>query len=443
MPQFRFRAFDNSGASSEGDIHATTAHEAVRQLAQKGLKVQSIVAAEAAPPPVAPKPVQAALPPQQQPKPVAPAPIARPKTVETPTPVRMYAATPSPPMTPVRTKPSSYTDLFFIFSQLARLIQSGITTSEALQQLAVRERNPERQQAFRHMAALTSEGASLADAMAIYDDLFPPGVVGAVRAGENGGYLWQACESISEQQQNSASIRKVYWWVNSLVLSSIIMLPATVAINQGLDYSFKTMSGLPGLITGTGKALLGPMGWILALILIAYYIGKWHFAKTEQRALRHRVGFYTPILGKRAIQENLRFFTWHLGNLSKAGISPMSSWQLASRAVPNLEYAKIVEENSQSMTESSKLSQLLYSSKMVPREYADLIETGEMTGSLPQALDQAADLSKQDVAATEQFLKWKMGCWGMLVMVGVSVLAYALFARGYIDSLFKNILEDL
>jgi len=428
MPQFQYKAFDAEGISSEGQISANTAHEAVRALVSTGLKVHSVQAVES----------HGSL---QDPVKVSVVPDNKSAALVTgkPTSIDQRRVTNAG-----RQTPSSYAEMFFFFAQLSRLLQSGISPHQAMLELAQRQRISERKECFAEIAGRAGEGIPLSSQMEQYPDVFTPGMAGAVRAGENGGYLWQACESVSKQQQRSEGIRKTYWWVNLLLVSSVLIFPLVIVLGQGLDSSFASASGLPGLVSGTGKALIGPAGWTFAALALVFLVMRQFLNKTESRGLRHRVGFQTPILGKRATQENLALLTWHLGLLAKAGLSPQASWDLASQAVPNLAYRDAIRSQVPGGTigEGVRLSTLLRSSRIVPEEYLQLIETGEMTGSVPRALDEASELSRQDVAATEQHLKWKMGCWGLLVVFGISAIAYVLFARSYIDSLFRHILED-
>lgn len=345
-----------------------------------------------------------------------------------------------------RTAPARDHELFLLFAQLANLLRSGITPAEACVTLAGRNQKQERQNMLRHMATLTAEGVPLSRAMGLYPDVFAPGAVGAVAAGEEGGYLWQSVEVLSQQNQAAWKLRRMYWWVGLVLWSTIFSFPLVWVAMAGTDAAIATINtganGFQELFRGMGKALVGWPGIVTAVLVVGYFFGRAWSWRTSSRLLRHRMAARAPIVGKRTQGENLAALSYHLGQLSRAGISPWRAWQLSCVAVPNEAYAEELSRLGQGLGEGTRLSALLYQAKLFPQEYVPLVETGELTGTTPQALDQAMELGRGDAKQAETILKIKAAVWGVLIVLGSTAIVYIIFLRGYFDSAFRHVLAE-
>lgn len=407
MAKFAYEGRDVTNQPCSGMIEALDGNDAVQQLGARGIRVASL-------------------------GPAPSAPIGAP-------PIRL--ASPSAPSKQANLALSDGS-LHLALTQLGNLLQSGMSPVQAFERLAQRQPNPNLAAAYRDAAARVAEGMSVADALRRYPNAFPRDVTGAIQAGETAGYTWQACVAAAEQIVRLQKIRRVFWWAGTIVLSSIPAVPFALAMVKGLEQVFKTGHGLDALFGGAGKAFLGPIGWSLALMLVVYFAMRRWLRSPKSRAFRHRLAFELPMARKRTRSESLSVFTWHLSNLSNAGLPPFQAWRLAANAVPNDAASKALLEAGAGAREDAPLATIAYRANLVPQEYAGLFETGELTGNLPQAFSQAADLSRADLEAADQGLKFRAGCWAFLLMSIVSAIAMGLFLSGYFNAAFRFILED-
>lgn len=421
MPRFRYSGFDSAGVERSGEVEAVSENDAVQLLAGQGLRLRFIAAATQS----APAPTAAA--------PVRPAPA---KAASTPRP----AAQPAPLSAPkaiIRTKPAGHKHMYLWFAQIANMLRAGINPAEALQHVAQRS-GGWAHDAFMEMSRAVAGGAGLADAMETYPDIFSPGTVGAVRAGEAGGYTWEACQAISDQSHASHKLLRLYWWAGLLCTMSLLAFPVAYIGRVGIQRAIGTIetgdSSTQAMSEGVMTAIKGYGGWAFAVVLAVYIAGKWWMRRTASRATRHGLAMSAPIVGKRTKGENMAMFSWHLSKLAKAGISPQSSWGLAARAVPNLAYSAELLKQSIPMGERTPISTLLYNSKLFPEEFAPVVETGEMTGTAPQALEQASELGMADARAAEAKLKYSAGCWTLILLIGGGALAFMVMYQGYLSS---------
>ena len=446
MPHFRYRALDKSGREVEGSIDAGDANAAVQQLSSQGLRLKSIaedvqgVRATRQPNPAQQRPVE-------PPKPAIQRPPQDPAFKQPRPQHRVHIQQPKDPSAKIhvrqhRTKPSTDSDLFFIFSQLSSLLNAGISPAESAAMLSQRNRDPKFALALRDIAAMTAEGTALSTAMRHYPDLFPEGVVGAVHAGEQGGYLPEACEVISKQREEAKKLTALFKWPTVIGGASVICLLLVVAAMKGLESgidSINTGTTAPGdaMLQGAMRAIFGPVGLALVVLISGFFIFRARWMKYENTFKRHEKGIDVPIFGLRARNECLALFSWNLSKLAKAGLSPFASWQVAADAVPNVAFAENLRKVGRGMSENTKFSELFYQSSLFPHEVAVTIETGEMTGGIETALEQAMQVSRDRQMESDRLLKFKAGCWGTLLMFAGPALGVAIIWSIYYKAVFR------
>lgn len=432
MPQFSYDAIDRSGRPVQGSLDAATENELIVRLASSGLRVQRIHTQS--PAPATRQPVA-----QVNVRPTHTAPVQSP-------PVATSQATVPVVKPQQRLRPSSEADLYFFFLQLGNLLRSGIAPTEALSTIAQRHRKPDQAQVFRYMSSQTAQGKSLADAMAEFDALFPPGAIGAVRAGEAGGYTWEACEMVAESANASLKLRRIAFWFSLMFWSSVLSLPLLGVATLAIDRMVKSIDNgrvpIQELGNGLVQGVFGPWGIVTAVCCVLFIVLNSWLRQPQFRELRHSVAMRAPMLKKRTLGENMAAFYAHLSRLGKAGISPYSAWKLASAAVPNKAFADKLSYLGSTMHENTRLSQVVYASPVFPQELGPLVENGELTGNLPQALQQAAEVGKGQAQLAETGLKWRMGCWVGLIMLFFSSLFFAVPYRALYDSLFRSLEND-
>lgn len=464
MPRYDYQGFDQAGQTKTGQVEAASANEAVGILARSGLRVQKVS-------PALDQAVQGrvsvGVPPMQGGVSGASVGSGRGQGGQASVSGGMvsravssaHQATQGGQGAGVKYAPMTYgvqetmflrdIDLFLVFAQLANLFRAGITPAEAFEELARRKSvKPFMQKACREIARQCAGGSSLAEAMGKYPDLFPPGAVGAVRAGEEGGYLWEACEMYSQNQQKASGMRRIFKFVSIMLWSTVLTVPVFLVLREGIRGmmgSINDTSLVPLEAYGEGltRGVLGPWGFLFLVMLVLYFVGWRIFGRRQFLALRHRVAARSWGFKKRAVADSQYEFVSHLQRLSRAGISPMRSYVLAADAVPNRYYAEALLREAQGAGESMRLSTLLYRGEIFPQEYVPLIETGEMTGQLEGALANVGEAAENDRRYQEGFMKWKAAVWVGILVIGGSVILSAVLSRTMFDEAWKAIFDGV
>lgn len=428
------------GSPHEGQVLAETVNEALKLLSQEGAKVSKIQPSSYQPQ----QPVQAQAQvrqPVRQPLNLSPMadPLASPHSALN-QPVQQRIGAPSRQSMDskvVRTRPAKDAERSIYFAQLADMARGGIALPTALEFLADRVRRSPFEEPSRIMAAETAEGRPMADSMARFPDLFLPCHVGGVRAGEMGGYLPDAFQALADQSREMGNFNRKFWWawvgfLNTFLVFLIFTMLRGV-VTRGIDWINGKNDGSNVFGIGLWQSLTGPWG-ILFIILsgILIYIS-WAKNQTFTRPLRHKLGATFPILKKRAAGEALSVFTWNLSKLAKAGLSPHRTWGLASDTVPNMHIAKSLEIKGNAMGDSSKLSDLYASVPGISWEVSSIVQTGEMTGRIAEALEQASSIEMVKAKEAEKNFTWRMGCWVALLVIGGGLLGFMVLYGTYLQ----------
>ena len=409
MPFYRYSATDKTGKQTIGTIEAQNPDDAMLRLVNSGLNVSQLLKAPDQPRTIAPN----------NPPPVA----AQPRVQEARQQVPQQLVQPAPQKKKdvVRTKAASDQDRFLLFSQFSKQIKAGIGPAAALDDLRLR--------VPRHMSESVveasksaSEGGAISDTFERYPDLYPESVVGTIRAAEHGGFLEEALALLADQAQEAHAFGRSFWWVKPMVVNSIIALPMTVLLLEAVLKTWDVVdqqgegatmgSSLGALALSVGKEILWPIGPITILLWAGSFWLYRYLRTYEMRRKRHAISLRWPVFGPRTRHENLAVFSWIMSKLSKSGIAPKRSWELAAASVPNLAMREKLERVGNALSGHEKLSDAIFREQLFPQEYAPIIATAEHTGDMPGAFDQLSKISKSEFETAQTMARQHSGSWG-------------------------------
>jgi type II secretory pathway component PulF len=444
MPFYTYQATNSQGKSIKGSIQAESQGSAQDALQRQGFQRVSFVGKSATGVGPAAKRATVATPPA-----FAAAPSAARTAAPPAAPRQPQVAAPATPSA-IRTKIGSHKTRYFLFTQLAAAIRSGIAPSAAMTDISARTQEPF-PEALREIADRVTEGGSIADAMERYPDLFPPDVVGTTRAGETGGFLPEAFDEIARQNIAAHHFQRWFRWVYVLVVNAVLGLTfMQYAMNSLFDmwrYADKTGGVGQDYYAANRQIMwsrfLWPDGPIILAICLLLWLAKEIFMSRKATPLRHRLGLKLPILGPRARNEGYARLSWVLSRLSRAGLPHGTAYQLATDSVPNRELATDLQTAAKGMTERDRLSDIFARHRNFPEEYGATMATAEYTGDLPGGLDHLTQMSSADYIAKETYAKFRLGLmgWAVLIITGL-LIAMILLKAWYVD-LPKEVLSGL
>ncbi|MEQ1821345.1 MAG: type II secretion system F family protein [Fimbriimonadaceae bacterium] len=390
MTYFRYQYTDNRGQTLEGTIQAKSESDAAQLLQQRG--------------------------------------IANVRLITSPGVTQNFAQL-------VRTKKGTDRQRFFLFSQVAKQLNAGISPATCFAELARITSEDHFRPSFLELSEAATNGNPLTDVLVKYADLYPDNVVGTIHAAEQGGFLPEAFSVLSAQAEDAHKFKRFHWFVWYLGPRMLIAVPFVFGVRAALLESAKGL-GDPPFPVAVIKHMTWPYGPMILALFAILWILRSILGTYEMRRFRHRMGLRVPIYGARARNECIAVFTWVLSRLARAGVAPNSSWQMATEAVPNLEMAARLRETGRMMQDGSRLSDAIFGSKLFPSEYAPVVSTGELTGDMEGALDQLERISRTEFETTTAVARIKsvrLGCLFAVITSGVIliVLVYAWYNEMY------------
>ncbi|HVT10775.1 MAG TPA: type II secretion system F family protein [Fimbriimonadaceae bacterium] len=452
MPTFEYTAIDRQGNSVQGQVQANSRDEAALSLTRTGLLVSRLAQSNAPAAPSAPA---------RTPSPASPM-IQQSQSGRllpgAPPVLNTGSATKAAPKAPIkaaqkkaviRTKRGTDKDIYFLFSQLQSYARAGVNPVEYLTNLSQTFRREDYRQALAEAADAAKEGRPISDVFERYVDLFPPHVVGMIRAAEQGGFFPEAYDLITDQAQASHKFRIWFTWLLWVAIMVGACLPVMWVVLRGALNSWDAQEKAGGMAPGMGtfvsqvfRQLLWPCGPIIAgLVLFLYLFGK-YWQALPRREMRHRMVLIVPSVAKRARAESLSVFAWTMSMLSRVGLPPKQIWDLSMATVPNLEMRRRFNETGNQMTEQTRLSEAMSMSRQMPEEYAPIVQTGEVTGDVPGALLRASQTQLEEFKAGDNASKMRVGCWMFLLMGAGSAILMMMYYGGFMSELMKKILGD-
>jgi len=332
--------------------------------------------------------------------------------------------TPAPPQRKIiHTPTGTDKDRMFLFSQFAAALKSGVPPATFLQTVSTRTRGIYRE-SLERMAAAAQEGISMSSVMELYPDLYPSSVAAMTRAGEVGGFLPEACETIGQQAQQAHKFRRWFAWIWFIVFNAALSIPLVyIMVNAALTTYDRVDAAGGNVSQGEALSYLGqeawrwmlwPIGPITLLVYgVSYLLWRIYFARMST-PFRHGVALHWPVFGARTRAENLTMFSWTMGRLAKAGLPHAEAWRLAAKSAPNVVMSSRLEALGNAVGREQPASAAMQSSNLFPPEFASVVGTAELTGDLPGALDQLAEMSRGEFQSAENMAKIRGGCWGTL-----------------------------
>ncbi|MEZ5162924.1 MAG: type II secretion system F family protein [Fimbriimonadaceae bacterium] len=447
MPEYRFQAQDTHGQPHSGVLNADTADAAIRDLGQRGLRVKSIQVNRGGAPvsPVASKPAPIA----QQPAPVINSGVGTaPPSVVMNQP-QSQSSPPGPRAIAHEMGKLGFlrdSDLGMLFARIANQLKAGINPASTFAEMArtgaVREQF---RSTFEDVAKRTAEGGSLADAMAAHPQVFPAAAVGAIRAGEAGGYVPEAAEVYSEAMLSASRLRKTMFFFNFSVANIIITIPFIFVALKGMGAMLEWINDPQGTTgqafwRGIGEGMVGPFGFLTVALILGSIFAPRILGQPKFHSISPFLGIEGRWSKKRATYESSNLLSFHLAKLGQAG-----SLRNDLGALPLMRSrTEFTRKSSFGQGTCSPRNSALRHFDSVPRiptRACSYRQDREQTGTVPNALNQAIEVSRRSMNS-ENFFKFRVKVWAGILVLCVGFLLIHMFYRGFYDQMFDIILRD-
>ena len=303
-------------------------------------------------------------------------------------------------------------ELAVMSRQMATMIGAGLSLLRSLNILAEQTENVALAKILGKVRDEVETGVSTSDAFAMHPAVFPPLMISMIRAGETGGFLEGALDSIAVNFEKEVKLKgkiksALTYPVIVLVMSLISVAAMLVFIVPVFQKMFTTLGGKLPLPTMMLVYMSQAMVWIGPLMIVIFFTFSiwWPKNKNTER-VRKRLDplkLKLPVFGILMKKIAVARFARNFSDMIRAGVPILRALQIVGETSGNWVIQRSLEEVADSVRQGHSLSGPLSDHPVFPPMVTQMIAVGEDAGSLEVMLNKIADFYDQEVeAATEQ-----------------------------------------
>ncbi len=304
-------------------------------------------------------------------------------------------------------------DLAIMSRQASTMLSSGLSLLRALTILADQTDNKKLKDILGKVRDDVERGVSFSDAVAKYPVDFPPIMINMIRAGETGGFLDQAMDSIATNFEKEHKLRStirsamtypVVVLVMSL-LAVVIMLIFIVPIFQKMFSSLGGQLPLPTMVLVYASHAMVYVGPVLLVGAIAIWLW-WRANKNTDRVrgLIDPMKLRLPVFGQLNRKIVIARFARNLSNMIGAGVPILQALQIAGEVSNNFVVERALGRVSESVRKGESIAVPLDREPVFPKMVSQMVAVGEDAGSLEVMLEKISLFYDNEVEATTESL---------------------------------------
>jgi len=305
-------------------------------------------------------------------------------------------------------------EIAIFFRQSSVMIDAGLPLVQCLEILAANQENQSFQKTLTGVRTTVEGGATLANAMRGYPNVFDDLTTNMIEAGETGGILDVILQRLATYVEKAVRLK-------SAVKSALIYPVAVVGI-AGLIVAALLKWVVPifaNLFAGLGVALPLPTRIVIGLsgfvgsfwwVIIAAAVGLVFGLKQIRKSPRGRYYFdktllYIPVIGSLLRKIAVGRFTRTLGTLITSGVPILEGLAITARTSGNAVLEEALMKVRKAIEEGRTIVDPLRECGVFPNMVTQMIGVGEATGAMDSMLQKIADFYEEEVdAATRDML---------------------------------------
>ncbi len=334
-------------------------------------------------------------------------------------------------------------DLLAITRELATLLQAGLPLDRGMSvMLELAPAGPARD-LLEEVREKVRGGATLADALAEHQNVFPNYYVGMVRAGEAGGtleaVLTRLADTLERAEALRENVRAALRYPALVVIMAIVslMVLMTVVIPEFRPLFEDAGAAMPAStrFVIAVSDFLAAYWWLAALAAVLAVLGLRQYIHTPEGRLRWDAWMIrAPIFGDLATKIEVARFSRTLGTLLSNGVSVLNAMTMTIETLDNRAFAAAAAQAQGRLAKGEGLAEPLAETGVFPGLALQLIRVGEETGRLDAMLLRIADIYDGEVKSAIQ----KM----LSLLVPLVTLGLGILIAGIIGSMISAIMSS-
>ena len=304
-------------------------------------------------------------------------------------------------------------DLAVMARQLATMISAGLTLLRALSILAEQTESKPLAKVLAQVRNDVEQGQALSTALGKHKDVFPPLMTNIVRAGETGGFLEQALQSVATNYEAEVKLRAKI--KSAMTYPVVVFVMAIVAVGAMLMFIVPVFAQMFADLDSELPAptqflvdLSGAMRFIAPVMLVALVAGAlWWRKNKHEEAVRAKVDPWKlklPVFGPLFQKVAIARFTRNFGTMLGAGVPILQALDIVGDTAGNWVIEEAIRDVQQSVRTGNALSTPLAMHEVFPPMVVQMLAVGEDSGAMETMLTKISDFYDEEVETTTEQL---------------------------------------
>jgi type IV pilus assembly protein PilC len=297
--------------------------------------------------------------------------------------------------------------------QMATMISAGLPLLRTLHILADQTENKKLRGLLAGVASDVETGSSLSDSLAKHPFDFPPLMISMIRAGETGGFLEGALESLAtnfekEAKLNSEIKSAMTYPVMVLLITVVAVMVMLIFIVPIFQKMFEGLGSSLPIPTQILVSISNNMFWITPVLVVTVVVGMvWWRRNKNTEAVRSRVDpirLKIPVFGGLTRKIAVARFTRNFANMMGAGVPILQALGIVGQTSGNFVIEEATKRVAESVRQGQSLAGPLADEPVFPPMVVQMMSVGENSGSLETMLTKIADFYDSEVEAMTKAL---------------------------------------
>lgn len=324
-------------------------------------------------------------------------------------------------------------DLAVFCKQFSAVIRAGVTIISALELMGDQIENKTLQRAVVDAKTYVEKGGTLADALRVNSEVFPPIMINMVAAGELSGNLEVCLDRLTEHfEKDNALSAKIKGAMTYPIVVFIVMIIVVIVVMVMVIPNFSSMFAEMGTqlplatrIMVAASNFIIHKWWLLIIIVAAIVVGCKAFKRSSVgEQLFANMAIKMPIFGNLTIKSACSRFARTMSTLMASGISMIDAVEQVAKMMDNKIIRDGLLDAKTQVAKGIPLSKPLKDMEMLPPMLSAMTKIGEETGDIEEMLSKVADYYDEEVeeatnkltAAMEPLIMVVLACIvGMIV----------------------------
>ncbi len=297
-------------------------------------------------------------------------------------------------------------DVIQLATQLSIMVDTGVTLSEALNCIAAQVEKPNFKLLLTDLSEKVHAGTDFSSACAQHPRSFPRVFVALIRASEKTGMmgklLTRATQYMRDEQE---TIRRVRGALTYPAIMMLFAISTTIFLLAGVLPKFTRIYASKGAALPTPTKMLMLVSQFVIDHSISLPVGVLLLAAGIYAALHTTQGLRTwhwielrlPLLGGLFRKLHLSRGLRTVGTVAGSGVGLLDCVQIVKDLTSNTYFRQLWDDVIDQLQAGRQLSEPLFTSNLVPRPIAQMIQSGEKSGKVAQVMEQIATFSEQEL----------------------------------------------